>query len=98
MQLHIRILSFLYPDSFRTHLDLLNYNTNKLSAQWLKTDKKSRCSGSLFKGNTEHRLIGSYLDRICAVFFVSGCRIYFCLLCFTVFEEVYSYLREQSVG
>ena len=57
--------------------------------------------GISFTGNTEHRLIfllRFYLDRICAVFFVSGCRIYFCLLCFTIFEEVYSYLREQSVG
>lgn len=84
---------------FRTHLDLLNYNTNKLLAQWLK--RKAGVLHSLFTGNTEHRLIfllRFYLDRICAVFFVSGCRIYFCLLRFTIFEEVYSYLREQSVG
>lgn len=87
---------------FRTHLDLLNYNTNKLLAQWLKNRKEKPVFGIPFLQGTRNTgwsfLLSSYLDRICTVFFVSGCRIYFCLLCFTVFEEVYSYLWEQSVS
>ncbi len=38
------------------------------------------------------------LYRICFVLCIRNGRIYFGFLCFSVFEEVSSYLREQCVG
>ena len=38
------------------------------------------------------------LYRITTVFRIRYCRIHLCLLCFSVFEEVSSNLREQCIG
>ncbi len=40
----------------------------------------------------------NFLYRITSVFCIRYTLIYFCLLCFTVFEEICCYLWEQSVG
>ncbi len=43
-------------------------------------------------------LLTNYLDRVCTVFGVSLGHINLFLLCLTIFEEVGSNLREQSVA